>query len=483
MTLSELLQDVEVIGEFTDVEIKDVTDSTQRMVPGCAFVCIRGERTDGNTFAQTALDAGAACIVTETDLGLPNQVLVKNSREAYALMCGAYFGNPAQILRLIGVTGTNGKTTTTYLLKEILENAGYTVGLIGTIEDIVGKRTFDASRTTPDPYELHKLFRHMADAGCQYCVMEVSSQALAQGRVIGCWFDTAVFTNLTRDHLDYHKTMDNYLSAKKILFSQCDTGVVNIDDKYARYIIAGSGCQVVSFSINNLSHYRARDILLRSDGTEYRLEAKGKEFSVKLPILGEFSVLNSLGAIAAASECGIAMPCILDALANSKGVRGRLEFVPTGRDFSVIIDYAHTPDGLENVLCALNQLKKGRIITVFGCGGDRDKTKRPIMGEIAAKLSDYCVITSDNPRTENPMQIIRDILPAFADVPEQTYQVVENRREAIGTALALAGEDDIVLLAGKGHECYQILNDGVIHFDEREIVADFLNNKTQEPTQ
>ena len=369
------------------------------------------------------------------------------------------------------------------MLKEILENAGYSVGLIGTIEDIVGKRAFDANRTTPDPYELHKLFRRMADAGCQYCVMEVSSQALAQGRVIGCWFDTAIFTNLTRDHLDYHKTMENYLSAKKILFSQCDTGVVNMDDSYARYIIAGSGCRVVSFSINSFAHYRARDIILRSDGTQYRLEAKGQEYVVELPILGEFSVLNSLGAIAAASESGVPMSDILDALEKSKGVRGRLEFVPTGENFSVIIDYAHTPDGLENVLSALNRLKKGRVITVFGCGGDRDKTKRPMMGEVAARLSDYCVITSDNPRTEEPAQIIRDILPAFSHIPEQSYQVMENRREAIGAALTLAQENDIVLLAGKGHECYQILNDGVIHFDEREIVANFLNDKIQEPTQ
>lgn len=483
MTLSELLQDVEVMHEFTDVEIKDVTDSTQRISPGCAFVCIRGERVDGSSFAQEALSAGAACIVTEIDMGLPNQILVSNSRDAYARMCGVFFGNPARELRLIGVTGTNGKTTTTYLLKEILENAGYSVGLIGTIEDIVGKRAFDANRTTPDPYELHKLFRRMADAGCQYCVMEVSSQALAQGRVIGCWFDTAIFTNLTRDHLDYHKTMENYLSAKKILFSQCDTGVVNMDDAYARYIIAGSGCRVVSFSINSFAHYRARDIILRSDGTQYRLEAKGQEYVVELPILGEFSVLNSLGAIAAASESGVPMSDILDALEKSKGVRGRLEFVPTGEKFSVIIDYAHTPDGLENVLSALNRLKKGRVITVFGCGGDRDKTKRPMMGEVAARLSDYCVITSDNPRTEEPAQIIRDILPAFSHIPEQSYQVVENRREAIGAALTLAQKNDIVLLAGKGHECYQILNDGVIHFDEREIVANFLNDKIQEPTQ
>lgn len=338
-------------------------------------------------------------------------------------------------------------------------------------------RTFDAKRTTPDSYELHRLFRRMADAGCQFCVMEVSSQALAQGRVAGCRFETAVFTNLTRDHLDYHKTMANYLSAKKILFSQCNIGVVNMDDKYARYIMEESGCRTVTFSVRGTADYRARDVILRSDGTKYRVEAKGRDFSAELPLLGEFSVYNSLGAIAAASECGVPMMCILHTLAKSKGVRGRLEFVPTGKKFSVIIDYAHTPDGLESVLCALNRLRRGRIITVFGCGGDRDKTKRPMMGAVAAKLSDYCVITSDNPRTEDPAQIIRDILPAFADVPKQSYLVVENRREAIGAALALAQANDIVLLAGKGHECYQILNDGVIHFDEREIVADFLNDE------
>lgn len=477
MTLSKLLQDVEVKGEFTDVAIQDVTDSTARLSPGCAFVCIRGERADGNAFARQALDRGAACILCEEDLGLPRQVLVKDARQAYALMCGAWFGHPARSLRLFGVTGTNGKTTTTYLLKEILERAGARVGLIGTIEDIVGNRSFDAQRTTPDPYELHRLFSKIVESGSECCVMEVSSQALAQSRVAGCRFEAGIFTNLTRDHLDYHKTMENYLAAKKILFTQCGTGIINLDDQYAGEILTDAACRTVTFSANGLSDYQARKITLRADGTQYSLRAGGDDWPVQMRALGRFSVYNSLGAIAAAAQAGVPMPVILEALKENSGVRGRMEHVPTQRNFSVIIDYAHTPDGLENVLTALNQLKKKRIITVFGCGGDRDRTKRPLMGAVAAELSDYSIITSDNPRSEDPAAIIRDILPAFAKTSPSAFQVVENRRAAIEAALMLAQKDDIVLLAGKGHECYQILGEGVIHFDEREIVKDFLENR------
>lgn len=476
MTLSELLRDVEVKDKITDVVIQDVTDSTERLTPGCAFVCIRGGRFDGSDFARQALSRGAACVVCENDLGLPQQVLVEDARRAYALMCAAYFGNPADKLRLFGVTGTNGKTTTTYLLKEIFERAGARVGLIGTIEDIVGERRFDAARTTPDPYELHRLFSKMVCSGSECCVMEVSSQALKQRRVSGCRFETGVFTNLTEDHLDYHKTMAEYLSAKKILFTRCKTGIINLNDPYAQSIIADSPCNAVTYSVGCEADYRAADIILNAAETRYRLHTGAGDWQVKLPLPGRFSVFNSLGAIAAAAQAGVEMPVILGALEESRGVRGRMEHVPTQRDFSVIIDYAHTPDGLENVLTALNCFKKGRIITVFGCGGDRDRTKRPLMGAAAQTLSDYCIITSDNPRSEPPDDIINDILPAFACASPQTYQVIENRRRAIETALSLAGRDDIVLLAGKGHECYQVLADGVIHFDEREIVKDFLRN-------
>lgn len=476
MTLSELLQDVKVKGKFTDVVIKDVTDSTERLSPGCAFVCIRGERSNGNDFALRAVAGGAACVVCEKNLNLPQQVIVEDARRAYALMCAALFGNPSRRLRLFGVTGTNGKTTTTYLLKEIFERAGARVGLIGTIEDIVGERSFDAVRTTPDPHELHGLFSKMVGSGSEICVMEVSSQALAQGRAAGCNFETGVFTNLTRDHLDYHKTMEDYLEAKKILFAQCKTGIVNLDDGFAENIISSAPCRTVTYSAERESDYRAFDILLNAAETRYRLHTESGERQVSLPLPGRFSVYNSLGAIAAAAQAGVEMPVILGALKESRGVRGRMERVPARCDFSVIIDYAHTPDGLENVLTALNCFKKGRIITVFGCGGDRDKTKRPLMGAAARQLSDYCIITSDNPRSEPPAEIINDILPAFADASPQTYRVVENRKNAIETALTLAGRNDIVLLAGKGHECYQVLAHGVIGFDERKIVQDFLKN-------
>ena len=345
---------------------------------------------------------------------------------------------------------------------------------------MAGDTVFHSERTTPDSFELNCLFSKMTERGCEYCIMEVSSQALSQGRVDGLTFDCAVFTNLTKDHLDYHKTFENYSAAKKKLFSMCRTGIINIDDEKGLYMTSGESCQSVTYSLlSDTADYTAKNIVQSPGSTEYEIIHKNQRIKVHLRIPGLFSVYNSLAAIVCACEEGIPIEKAAEALKDSKGVKGRAEVVPTNRDFTVIIDYAHTPDGLENILKTLRAFAKGRIITAFGCGGDRDKSKRPVMGEIASELSDYLIVTSDNPRSENPQEIIKDILKGCKNA-EITVETVENRRKAIERALAIGEKDDIILLAGKGHETYQILGDKKIHFDEREIVSEYLNREVIE---
>ena len=375
---------------------------------------------------------------------------------------------------VIGLTGTNGKTTTTFLIKQILENAGKKVGLIGTVQNMVGSEVYPAKYTTPEAHELQKLFSLMVQAGCQYCVMEVSSQALAQGRVKGLHFALAAFSNLTQDHLDYHKTWENYFNSKRILFENCDKAVTNADDKNGLKIVEGLPCQVTTYAVDtNSADYVAKNLNFKPSGVEYELVAPENIGRCHCPIPGRFSVYNSLCAATCALELGVPFGDVLTSISKSKGVKGRIEVVPTDTDFTVIIDYAHSPDGLENIISSLREIATGRIMTLFGCGGDRDKTKRPKMGRIAAELSDFCVVTSDNPRSENPHAIIEDILVGMQGI-STPYVVVENRKEAIAWALHHAEPGDIVLLAGKGHETYQILPTGTIHFDEREVVAEIL---------
>ena len=474
MKLSQVLKDVKVKNEYKDVEIKDITADSRQVEEGYLFVCIKGASFDGHSVAEEMLQKGAAAVVCEHDLGLENQVIVEDTRMAYSPICAAFFGNPADSLKLIGLTGTNGKTTTTFLIKQILENVGKKCGLIGTVQNMVGSEIYPAHYTTPDPYELQSLFRKMVDASCEYCIMEVSSQALAQGRVEGIHFYIGAFTNLTQDHLDYHKTWENYFEAKKLLFKACDIAVTNVDDEYGLKIVDGCGCKVVTYGVDNMkADYTARNVRFSSEGVKYDLIGE-KIGRVNCPIPGRFSVYNSLCATAVALTLGVDFTDVLEAISKSNGVKGRIEVVPTpNQDYTVIIDYAHSPDGLENIISSLKEIAKGRVVTVFGCGGDRDKTKRPKMGKIAADLSDFCVVTSDNPRSENPSDIIKDILEGMKD-SKTPYKVVENRKEAIAWAMKNAKKDDIILLAGKGHETYQILPTGTIHFDEREAVAEVL---------
>lgn len=473
MKLSELLKNADVKNSFADCEIVDVTQDSRLVREGFLFVCIKGNTFDGHSVAKEMLENGARAVVCEKDLGLENQIIVSNTREAYSVICANFFSHPAKKLKLIGLTGTNGKTTTTFLIKQILEGAGKKVGLIGTVQNMVCDEVYPAKYTTPDAYELQHLFSLMVKADCEYCVMEVSSQALAQGRVNGLNFEIGAFTNLTQDHLDYHKTWENYFNSKRILFENSSIAVTNADDENGLKIVSGLNCKVVSYAVNtNNADYVAKNVKFKSNGVEYDLvsELIGR---VSCPIPGRFSVYNSLCAAAIALTLGISFEEVLTAISKSNGVKGRIEVVPTDTDYTVIIDYAHSPDGLENIISSLREIAKKRIVTVFGCGGDRDRTKRPIMGKIAAELSDFCVVTSDNPRSENPSKIIEDILEGMKGV-STPYVVVENRREAIKWALENAKKDDIILLAGKGHETYQILPTGTIHFDEREVVADIL---------
>ena len=472
MLLKELLKNT--TSPFENTEICGITCDSRAVKEGYAFVCIKGTAADGHEYARAALDKGAAVVITERNLGLEREVTVSDTHAAYALMSSAFFGYPSKELRLIGVTGTNGKTSITYMLKAILEAAGYKTGVIGTIQNMIGDRVLESANTTPDAYNLNRLFREMKDEGCDFCIMEVSSHALDQKRVYGIEFEVAAFTNLTQDHLDYHITMENYLAAKKKLFSMCKTAVINLDDGYASQILDGIDCKSVTYSEkSNASTYTAKNVTLRPEGIEYQLVGFGIIQRIKLKSGGRFSVYNSMCAAVCAMELGIKISLIAGALEKLDGVKGRAEIVPTGRDFTIIIDYAHTPDGLKIILSTFREIKKGRLVCLFGCGGDRDPSKRAIMGSVAANMSDLVIVKSDKPRSEDPSKIISDITEGMKKT-KTPYKIIENRIEAINYAVANAKSNDIIILAGKGHEDYQILSTGKIHLDEREVVAEAL---------
>jgi len=458
---------------LSEIEISGVTCDSREVKSGFAFVCISGSKSDGHDYAESAISKGAAVIIAERDLGIENQIVVADTHAAYSTMCANWFGNPAKDLKLIGVTGTNGKTSVTYMLKKILEGQGFKVGLIGTIQNMIGDEVLPAENTTPNAYDLNSLFALMKAKECTYVIMEVSSHALDQCRVYNLDFEVAMFTNLTQDHLDYHITMENYLEAKKKLFRMCKTAVINSDDEYASKLMEGLDCKVITYSASDNSTYSAKAIYYKPASVDYEFVGDTCINHVKVKTGGKFTVYNSLCALVCAVELGFPINETAKTLAELEGVKGRAESVPTGRNFTVIIDYAHTPDGLKNILNTFRECEKNRLVVVFGCGGDRDKTKRPIMGSIAARYADYCIITSDNPRSEVPGEIIKDILVGL-DGSLTPYKVIENRIEAIKYAIETAQENDIIVLAGKGHETYQILSTGTIHLDEREVVAEAL---------
>ncbi len=480
MKLLELLRDIPILESHVSLEldITHVAYDSRKVEEGGLFVAVTGFAADGNRFIPMALQKGAAVIVTaKKPEGDVPYVLVESDRQALAMIGCNFYGHPAKAMTMVGVTGTNGKTSVTLLLKHVLEKNGAKVGLIGTTANMIGDEVIPTERTTPESFELQGLFARMRDAGCTHVVMEVSSHAIALDRIGGVRFDAAAFTNLTEDHLDFHKTMDHYCMTKAQLFKRCGRGVINCDDAYAGQMLDAASCEVLTTSVAGAGTLTARNLELRADGIDFTAVLKGREVRVSLGIPGRFTVYNALTVLGLAVALGMDLADAAAALAGAPGVKGRVEVVPTpGTDYTILIDYAHTPDGLENVLSSVQGFCKGRLIAVFGCGGDRDPMKRPIMGEIGARLADIAIITSDNPRTEDPEAIIRDITPG-ADRTGKPYEVVVDRIEAIRHAMDIAQKDDIIVLAGKGHETYQEIMGVKYHMDEREIVAQILEEK------
>ena len=489
--LASLLLTSQWHGSGEGVIISGIRIDSRKVERGDLFICLPGHTVDGHDYAAQAAGRGAVALIVERPLPveLP-QLVVKDSRLAMSVLGSHYYGYPSEQMRMIGITGTNGKTTTTYLIERLLEDAGHLAGVIGTIEMRYGGRSLPMSGTTPESLDLQQSLADMTAAGMGYCVMEVSSHALEQGRVKGCRYRSAIFTNLTQDHLDYHETMDNYAAAKSLLFSrlgnsyaveeaQRSYSIINIDDPYGATLARSTATEVITYGIESPADVRASDIEISAKGTSFQLTTFRGTCQVQMRLVGKFNVYNALAAVAAGLVEGLELSGIQESLEQISGVPGRVEAVDAGQAYAVIVDYAHTPDGLDNVLKAVKEITKGRVICVFGCGGDRDRTKRPIMGRIAATHADYVVITSDNPRSEDPQAILEDIEAGLAEagVSKSRYELEVDRREAIKIAVDKASSDDVVLIAGKGHETYQIIGAETSVFDDREIAEQLIRSQ------
>ena len=473
MTLKELVKNIECeISKNPEIEIKGIAYDSRKVQEGYLFVAIKGFETDGHKYIESAIKNGAIAVLGEEDIeGDFTYVKVKDSRRALA-MCGAqFYDHPEKKLKIIGITGTNGKTTTSYLIRQILMLKGIRCDLIGTNQTIVGDEVVESSRTTPESLDLFELFAKMASCGGEYVVMEVSSHSLDLDRVYGVEFETSVLTNITQDHLDFHKTMDNYARAKAKLFAVSKSSAINMDADYADLCLESAKGTVLTYSLKNDSLIRAENIEMSERGVIFDIKINGEDAKMRLGIPGEFSVYNALSAICACINIGMDIEDIQKGLVLAKSVKGRIEVVHTNTPYTVIIDYAHTPDGLENIISAVRAFAKGRVITVFGCGGNRDSSKRPKMGLVAESLSDIAIVTSDNPRCENPEDIIRDILEGMK---KDNHTVICDRRSAIKHAMQIAEKDDIVILAGKGHETYQEIDHIKHDFDERVVIKEIL---------
>jgi UDP-N-acetylmuramoyl-L-alanyl-D-glutamate--2,6-diaminopimelate ligase len=481
MELEQLVRELRdpIVTGSLDRRITSLCYDSREASPGGLFVAVRGNVLDGHSFIEQAVDRGAVAIVAE-EPGLTQRVThiqVPDSRDALARLAAAFYSNPSKQLRMIGVTGTNGKTTTTFLIKHLLERAGQRTGLIGTVSYEIGERVLPASRTTPESLDLQSILAQCVDARCTNVVMEVSSHALELDRVDGISFRVAIFTNLTQDHLDFHPGMKEYFEAKARLFAslrasegKSRTAIINVDDAYGQQLIArfGRDVPIVTFGMGARADFRASNFKIEPTGTSYQLDIKGKSFLVRLPLIGRFNIYNSLAALATVQALGLDVRAAVLALARAPQVPGRLQAVLARRQFQVFVDYAHTDDALLNVIKTCRDLSPNRLIVVFGCGGNRDKSKRPLMGTAADQNADYSIITSDNPRKEDPAQIIRDIEAGFRS---KRFESVLDRREAITRAIRLAQPRDIVLIAGKGHEKYQEFADRTIPFDDIEVAA------------
>ena len=496
MTLDDLVGPLESRLEVMErsgdqrVVITGVTDDSRAVSPGTLFVAVKGERVDGHDFLDAAVkqQAGAVVIQQNRSLGVPT-VRVKDSRRALGLLGSHFHGDPTAQLRVIGITGTNGKTTTTYVCKSLLESCGRRIGLVGTVAYIIGNEIIPASHTTPGAIELQRLFARMVTAGLGGVVMEVSSHALALDRTAGAEFDVAVFTNLTQDHLDFHGTMEDYFRAKLRLFNDLGLGgrkagekraIVNVDDPRGEAVRAACSVPVWTYGIRKEADLRAQDVSLTPRGTIFRLNTPKGSTVIESHLVGEHNVYNLLAAIGVVLHEGMSLDQIKAGIADVTHVPGRFERVEAGQDFTVVVDYAHTDDALTRLLTAAQALRTGRIITVFGCGGDRDRTKRPKMGRVAVRLSDVVVLTSDNPRTEDPAGILAEVevgvKEALKERPEVGYALVADRRLAIERAIREARTGDMVLIAGKGHEDYQIIGTKKFHFDDREVAREAIRN-------
>jgi UDP-N-acetylmuramoyl-L-alanyl-D-glutamate--2,6-diaminopimelate ligase len=489
MQLTTLIGSIAVreIAGPLDRPVENIAYDSRRVQRNGLFVALPGEKTDGHEFVDQAIEKGATVIVAERSpaaAGRATTVLVEKTRPALADLAGAFYGFPVRKLRMAAVTGTNGKTTTTFLIKHICENAGVRCGLIGTVRYEIADRILPATRTTPESLDLQELLAQMVNAGCRAAAMEVSSHALAQERTRGLEWNVAVFTNLTQDHLDFHGTMENYFESKARLFTGLaeqskkvkPIAVVNIDDAYGRQLLAkiDKKVAVVTYGMGVRADFRASNYRIEFGGTSYQLDARGKSYLVRVPLIGRFNVANSMAALAAANSLGIGVREAVLSLSKSPQVPGRLELVPAKRQFQVFVDYAHTPDALLNVLKTLRELNPARLIVVFGCGGDRDKQKRPLMGEVVDRNADFAIITSDNPRKEDPDSIIAEVEKGFHS---RHYEKLTDRAEAVARAVELAAPRDMILIAGKGHEAYQEFADHTIPFDDVEVARRAIDNR------
>ena len=486
MRLAEIISDCEIVNSRgdLDIQVNELRYDSRAVQEGDMFFAIVGFKTDGHNYIASAIENGAKCIVIEEgkiDISLIRDditvIVTNNSRRFMAMAACNFYNHPSRDFKLVGITGTKGKTTTSFMIKSILEKDGKKVGLIGTIANMIGNEEVEASRTTPESVDLQRLFRQMADANCDVVVMEVSSHALALDRVYGCAFDMAVFTNLSEDHMDFHKTFDNYLAAKAILFTMAKEGFVNVDDMYSKKLMDIATCPITTFGIDNNPFVSARDIIITNSYSDFKISMNRTLQRIKVGIPGRFTVYNALAAICVTAKLGASVQAMCEGLEEVK-VPGRSEIVPSLKDFVVMVDYAHTPASLEGILRAVKTYTRGKVICVFGCGGDRDQIKRPMMGEISGKLADFTVITSDNPRTEDPAFIISQIEEGIKKTKGE-YKIFQNRKKAIEFAIRRARKNDIVVIAGKGHETYQEINGVKNHFDDREVAAEILKKDSR----
>jgi UDP-N-acetylmuramoyl-L-alanyl-D-glutamate--2,6-diaminopimelate ligase len=486
MKLQDLLRHLHLLVPYqgTNPEITSIENDNRKVQKGSLFICIKGYTVDGHDYAESAVNNGAAAVLAEKELTLSVPVIIVNdTTRAMAVLADAFYQQPTKKMHLIGITGTNGKTTTSHLIEKIFSDVNRSTGLIGTMYTKIGDQKIETKNTTPESLILQKGFHQMLVAGVDTAIMEVSSHALHMGRVHGCDYDIAVFTNLSQDHLDYHKTMDDYKHAKSLLFSQLGNtfdpnkpkyAILNADDSASEMYRKSTAAHVVTYGIDNNADFQARNIHMTSAGTTFEIVIEEKNYPINIQLIGKFSVYNVLASIAAAFVSKIPMNKIIDSIESVKGVDGRFELVNAGQEFTVIVDYAHTPDSLENVLKTIQSFAKKRVFVIVGCGGDRDKTKRPLMAEIACHYATDPIFTSDNPRSEDPITILKDMENG---VLGKSYITIPDRKEAIGTAINHAAEGDVILIAGKGHETYQIIGSKVYDFDDRVVAREAIEER------